>query len=834
MGGTWRFAARFLARDWRAGELRLLALALVIAVAAISAVGFFTQRVRLGLESQSGEVLGGDLVVLSGHPVGTELARAAHRAGLRTVRTLSFPSMAGHGNRHTLATIRAVGSAWPLKGAVGIAARPFGPVTRVRHGPRPGHAWLDPRLMSLLHLRPGDRVTVGDATLTVSRALAYEPDRSASFLSLAPHLMINLADVAKTGLVRPASRVRYRLLVAGPPAAVRSFRKAVEPHLDPATRLQDASDVRPQLAMALRRGQQFLALAALVSVILSGAAVAASSRQYMRRRLDSAAVLRCLGMPARQVAGVYAAELGAVGLLASLAGCAAGYLGQYGLSWLLGSLLGGRLPAAGWSPALPGLATGLLLLLGFAMPPLLHVSRVPPARVLRRELGTPGPPGLLTYAAAVLAVGALLWWHTAETALTLRVFGGIAGTAAALGAAGLALIGLLGRLRRGVGTSWRFGIAAIARRRGESVIQLVAFGLGIMLLLLLSLVRADLLAGWRSSVPADAPNEFLINIQKGQRQPLRSFMESRGVTRPRLYPMVRARLVAHNGTKIRPGTYRDPRARHLAEREFNLSWAARLQPGNRVVAGHWWTRADHGKPLLSVERGLAQRLGLKVGDTLRFYVAGRSLTLRIASLRKVAWDSFRVNFFTVTPPGVLAGFPATWITSFYLPPGHGQVLSDLMKRFPDVSVIDVNAILDQVRTVMQRVSMAVQYVFGFTLAAGVLVLLTSVQTTRRERLYESAILRTLGASRRTVLAGVAAEFVVLGALAGLIGGLAALAAGQLLASQLFHFAYRPDPLVPLVGIVAGAGGIGLTGVLATRSVLRQPPVTTLREHGQSP
>ncbi|HYW03473.1 MAG TPA: FtsX-like permease family protein [Gammaproteobacteria bacterium] len=833
MSGTGRFAARLLARDWRSGELRLLALAVMLAVAAISAVGFFTQRVRLGLESQSGEVLGGDLVALSSHPVDPALARAARRAGLRTARTLSFPSMAAHGDRHTLATIRAVGAGWPLKGAVGVAARPFGPVTRLRHGPAPGHAWLDPRLMSLLRLEPGDSVTVGNATLMVTRALAYEPDRSASFVSLAPHLMINLADLAKTGLVRPASRVRYRLLVAGPPPAVRSFRRAVEPRLDPATRLQDASDVRPQLGTALRRGRQFLALAALVSAILSGVAIAAASRQHMRRRLDSAAVLRCLGMPARRVAQVYAVELGVLGLLASLVGCGAGYLGQYGLARLLASLLGTRLPAAGWSPALPGLGAGIVLLLGFALPPLLHVSRVPPARVLRRELGNPGPPGLLTWVAAVLAVGALLWWHTADAALTLRLFGGIAGTAAVLGVAGLALIAALGGLRRRVGISWRFGIAAIARRRGESVIQLVAFGLGIMVLLLLSLVRADLLAGWRSSVPSHAPNEFLINIQKNQRRPLRSFLRARGISPPRLHPMVRARLVAHNGGKITPDTYRDPRARHLAEREFNLSWTARLQRGNRIVAGHWWTAADRGKPLLSVEQGLARRLGLHVGDSLRFYVAGQYLTLRIASLRKVEWDSFRVNFFTVTPPGMLDGFPATWITSFYLPPGRGQLLGDLMKRFPDVSVIDVNAILDQVRTVMRRVSMAVQYVFGFTLAAGVLVLLTSVQASRHERLYESAMLRTLGASRRTVLAGVAAEFLVLGALAGLIGGLAAVAAGQVLASQLFHFAYRPDPLVPLVGVVAGALGIGATGVLATRSVLRQPPATTLREHGQS-
>lgn len=829
-----RLAARLLARDWRAGELRLLALALAVAVAAISSVGFFTQRVRLGLQAQASTVLGGDLALVGPHPVSAAVEQAAHRAGLRTTRTLSFPSVVQHGDQRALATVRAVGPAWPLTGRVGIASTPFGPASQVDHGPAPGDVWLDARLISLLHLRVGDILTLGRARLTVTRALVYEPDRSTGFASLAPHLLLNQADIAATGLVQPASRVRYRFLVAGAPVAVDAFRRHIAASLDPATRLEQPGDAHRRLGTALARGRQFLDLAALVSVILSGIAVAASARQHMRRQLDSAALLRCLGAPARLVTSAYVIQLGGVGLLASLCGCAIGYGAQYGLVRLLGTLLGTRLPAGGWAPAGTGLATGILLLLGFALPALLRVGRVPPARAFRRDLGNPGPPSVTAYAAALVTVAALLWWHTADAALTLQVFVGVAATCGVLAVAGLSLLGLLQKLRTRVGISWRFGLAAIARRRGESVIQLVGFGLGIMVLLLLSLIRSDLMAGWQASIPARAPNQFLINIQPDQRRPLAAFLRAHGVAPPRIYPMVRARLVAHNGRRITARTYSDPQARHLAEREFNLSWAAHPQRDNTIVAGHWWSRQEYGEPLLSVEQRFAERLGLRVGDTLRFYIAGRYLRLRVANLRKVEWDSFRVNFFTVTPPGVLEGFPATYITSFYLPPARGPLLTTLMKRFPNVSVIDVRAILDQVKEVISRVSMGVQYVFGFTLLAGILVLLTAVQATRPERRYESAMLRMLGARRRTVLAGIAAEFVLLGALAGLIGALAAVTAGHVLADQLFHIPYHADPRVLLAGVLGGAAGVGLAGVLATRSVLSRPPLDTLREHERQP
>lgn len=821
-----RFALRALKRDWRAGELGVLGAALLIAVGSVTAVGFFTDRARQGMAQQANELLAADLAVLSPQPLDPVWAARARATGLATARTLSFLSVVVAGERTQLAEVKAVSEAYPLRGQLRAANAPYAADAVADTVPARGTVWLEARALDLLGLRLGATVSLGEQRFTVTRVVTYEPDRGGDLFNIAPRLLMNVADVAPTKLLQTGSRAQHRLLVAGDPEAVAAFRAWIATRVEPPARLQDVRDARPELRAALSRAERFLGLAALVSVVLAGIAIATATRRYVERHLDTSAILRCLGATQGFIAWSFTLELLLAGLLASLGGCALGYLAQHALAAWLAGLLGTTLPAPSWSPVVLGLATGLVTLIGFALPPLLRLKDVPPLRVLRRDVGPLPPRALTVYGSAAVALAALMLWQARDVALAAYVLGGTLATLIVFALAAFGLVRVLQRLRARVGVAWRYGLANIARRPQASVAQVVAFGLGIMVMLLLSLVRADLLAEWRGSLPPQAPNHFLINIQPAQVPALRAFFETHGLAAPTLYPMIRGRLVAINGAAVEPADYADDRARRLAQREFNLSYAQAPQAANRVVAGHWWgpreTRA------LSVEQGLAQTLGLALGDTLTFRIAGEDIDGKITNLREVDWDSFQVNFFVVAPPGLLADYPATFITSVYLSPARKALLGDMVKTFPNVTVIDVEAIMAKVRQVMDRVTLAMEYVFLFTLLAGLVVLAAAIQSTRDERLRDGAILRTLGASRRQLLLGLAAEFVTLGLLAGVLAAAAASAIGYVLATQVFHFAYHANPWVWLVALLAGGVGIGLAGTLVTAAIVRRPPLQTLR------
>jgi putative ABC transport system permease protein len=554
-----------------------------------------------------------------------------------------------------------------------------------------------------------------------------------------------------------------------------------------------------------------------------------TARRYVRRHLDNVALMKCMGASQGFVLRVTALELALLALLAGIVGAALGFIAQEGLAWLLKDLVRGDLPPPTWGPALLGLATAATILVGFALPPMLQLKNVPPARVLRRNLE---PPPLRYAAAYLLAVGALvamLFWLVRDARLVTYVAVGTAVTLVVLLGAGWLLVRAAGRLRGGVGVAWRYGIANLSRRGRESIVQVVAFGLGLMVLLLLGIVRKDLLDTWQASLPVNTPNHFLINIRSDQTGDIRRFFTERGMAEPRLFPMIRARMTALNGKPISALPLAGDRARNFAEREQNLSWAKDLQDDNRIVAGRWWTEADAGRKLVSVATGYAEELGIKVGDTLSFDVAGEPLTAEVTSIREVQWDTFRPNFFLVFSPGTLDGMVGTWLTAVNLDEAGRRSLADLVQRFPNVSVFDVESILNQVRKVGDQASRAVQYVFLFTLLAGITVLLAAIQSTRDERAYESAMLRTLGASRGVVLAGVATEFIALGVLAGLLAAIGASIGGWYLATEMFNLPYRFDPTVWLAGIGAGALLVGGAGTAAARSVINQPPISTLRQ-----
>ena len=823
-----RFALVALSRDWRSGELAVLLAALVIAVTALTGVGFFTDRVGQAVARQAAEVIAADLRLQASSPPADDYIEAARAEGLATARTLSFPTVVFFGEASTLAAIRAVSEGYPLRGRVKVADEPFGPAQETTAIPARGEVWFDSRLLARLGAQVGDTVSIGASTFRVTRVLAYRPDQGSAFVDLAASLLMNLEDMPATELIQPGSRATHAILFAGPPAAVRAFKSTLEATKQPAERLVDVAEASPQIQSSMERAGRFLNLSALVTVLLAAVAVAMAARRYVRRHLDNVALMKCMGASQAFVLRVTSIELALLALLAAVIGAALGFAAQQGLSLLLKDVIRGDLPDPTWSPAWLGLATAATILVGFALPPMLQLKRVPPARVLRRNLEPPPLRFAAPYLVAVGALLAMLFWLVRDAKLVGYVAGGTAATLALLLGAGWLLVRLAGRLRGGVGVAWRYGVANLSRRGRESIVQVVAFGLGLMVLLLLGIVRQDLLDTWKASLPEDTPNHFLINIRSDQVEEFKRFFTSRGMEEPRLSPMIRARMTALNGTPIAELPLEGDRAKAFAEREQNLSWSADLQEDNTLVAGGWWTEADRGRNLVSVSTDYAEELKLKVGDMLSFDVAGEPLQAEIASLREVQWDTFRPNFFLVFNPGTLDGMVGTWLTALKLDEAGKRSLVELVREFPSVSIFDVEAILAQVRQVGDKASLAVQYVFLFTLLAGITVLLAAVQSTRDERAYESAMLRTLGASRRVVLAGVATEFAALGVLAGLLAAIGATAGGWFLATGLFNLEYHFDATVWLVGIGLGLLIVGGAGTLAARSVVNQPPIITLR------
>jgi putative ABC transport system permease protein len=824
-----RFALRNLRRDLKSGELGVLLLALLVAVGSLTAVGFFTSRIGRAVDQQAGEVLAADLRLESARAITEDYDSEARRLGLRVARILSMPSVVFHGEASSLVALRAVGEGYPLRGRLKVADQPFGPARPTEVIPRPGEAWADSRLLARLGVPVGARLAVGAHEVTVTHVLDYRPDQGAGFGDLSATLMINIADVPATELIQPGSRVSRAVLFAGQSGDVAAFREHLEAGKQPGERLKAIEDASPEIRASSDRAGRFLSLASLVSVLLSAVAVAMAARRYAARHLDVVALMKCMGASQGFVLRQTVVQLVCIAVLVTVAGTAVGYLAQTGLAWLLRDLIPSDLPPPGAATAWLGLVTSVTILVGFALPPLLQLKRVPPARVLRRNLEPPPLRYAAVYVFAIGAVLALLYWLVRDARLVSVVAAGIGATFLALAAAGWLLVKGLAPLRRSVGVAWRYGLANIARRGRDSVVQIVAFGLGLMVLLLLALVRDDLLKDWRASLPADAPNYFMINIRPDEGEAIEAFFRERGLPPTELVPLVRARLTAINEVPVDRIRFESDRAQGFVEREANLTWARALRDDNRLVSGRWWADGDGGGARVSVEQEYAERLGLGLGDTVTYDVAGETVSAQISSLRDVRWDSFQPNFFMVFSPGVLEDVTGTLITSVHVRPEQRPALVDLVRQFPEVTIIDIDALLSQVRSVMDKAALAVQYVFLFTLAAGLMVLLAAVQATRDERRYESAMLRTLGASRRVVFQGVAAEFTALGLLAGLLASCGATVVGYFLAREVFNLEYAPSPWVWAAGVVGGALLVGIAGVLAARSVVTQPPAATLRE-----
>ncbi len=825
-----RLALRLLSREWRSGELGVLLLALTVAVAALTGVGFLVGRISAAVALEASSVLAADIRLGSTRPIAEAYFAEAERRGLKSARTSSTLSVVFNGDASQLTNLVAVTAGYPLHGRLLTAVEPFAPGTPVQGIPGPGEVWPASKLLAAVGGKVGTQLSIGAATLRVTRVLISRPDQGGTFAELAPSLIMNAADLPATQLVQPGSRVSYAGLFAGERPAIEDFKAWLTDHKQPGERLRDITDASPQVRNAVERAGRFLSLASLVSVLLCAIAVAMAARRYVHRHLDTVALLKTLGATRGFTLAVAVLQLLALALIAALVGAALGFLAQ---EWLLRTIRGllavTELPPPSAMPFAVGLVTAIAVLAGFALPPLIQLQRVPALRVLRRDVGPPPPIVLLAFGPAVLVVLLLIWWVVRDRHLFLYLGAGLAAFLAILALAGSALVLLAGRLRGRVGVAWRYGVANLSRRRAESVVQLVAFGTGIMVLLLLGIIRDDLNSDWRRTLPPNLPNYFFINIPPAERDDFIHFVEALGARTTRVLPMIRGRLTAINGRPIEEGR-RGGRGEEegFATREQNLTWTTELGPDNRIVAGHWWTEADAGKPLVSLATEFQESLGLRLGDHLTFDIGGETIETTVASIRKVKWDTFRPNFFIEFAPGVLEHVAGTYMTSAYFTPGTARTLAELAHRFPSVSIFDIDELLNQVRAVLDKAALAVQSVFVFTLLAGLTVLLAAVQSSRDERRYESAMLRTLGARRSTVVQGVLAEFLTLGTLSGLIAAAGASLAAYYLTTRWLELRYTFELVPCIAGIVGGALLVASGGWLATRSVVNQPPLRTLR------
>lgn len=821
-------------RDWRAGELRFLLIAIIVAVGALSSVGFFIDRVSNGLQSNANQLLGGDLVLSSDKPIGSNLRELTK--DLQQAETATFVSMVMSTDLpigqapSKLVAVKAVSPTYPLRGQLTLD-------TGVVHNqtPSPGTVWVDQAVLSALNIKLGKQVKLGNGLFTLSRIIKNEPDRGSSYINFAPRVMLAMSDLVATGLVQPGSRVNYKLQLAGLPTKLNTIQaliqKQIETYQLKGISVESLSTGRPEINSTLEKAKQFLSLVSLLSAMLAALAIALAARRFMLRHMDACAMLRCLGATQAQVTMMYLMEFLVLGIFASLLGAVLGYFGHLALLFWLKSFISTALPEPTVLPALQGIVLGLLLLMGFAIPPILQLRNVPANLMLRHEIGTPKAHTLFAYVVGTAVFSVLLFWQTGNLKLAAYMLLGFFGGFVLFSFCAWLFLRAIRWMRNWFHfPAWRFAINSLQRRRVTSVVQVVSLSLGLMALLLLTVIRSDLLSAWRQSTPANAPNHFIVNILGEERDSIAAILQQRQIPAPTFYPMIRGRLITVNDVPLTAKDFEAENAKRLLEREFNLSTMKQMQSHNQIISGKWFLNdPSHRQAEASVEEGIAKTFRLKLGDKLYFDVGGQRIDVTITSIRKLYWGSMQVNFFVIIDPQSAASLPHTWITAFHLPNNHQSLMSELSGQFPNLTIIDTGAVLHQVQEMLDQVIEATEFLFLFTLASGLLVLYAALQSSQQERLREASILRTLGASKRQLGNAQWIEYSLLGSLAGILAASGAASIGYILAHQVFDFSFHPSPLLWVFGLLAGALCAVVGAWAGLRHILNQPPLLSLRE-----
>ncbi len=829
-------ALKLLWRDWRSGELTLLLVSLIIAISTVTTITLFVDRLQQALLLESSSFLAADVVISSSDPIRPELLEHAAKLGLEQAETLSFLSMVFSSDRAQFSSVKAVDDNYPLRGKLIVSDEPFVGGGIADKGPEPGRVWLESRLFPSLDLKQGELLDVGVSSLTASRVLIKEPDRGGGFDATGPRVLMNLEDVAGTGVVQPGSRLTYRYLFAGAPELIEDFSAWVKPKLDENSRLIGVKQGTQGIGNALDRAERFLLLGGLLGVILAGVAIALSAQRYSLRHYDHVAILKTLGASPVAVDSLFSIIFLVLGTVATLIGTLLGYVFQEAAVTILSPYIPVTLPQPTFAPILLGMVTGFVCLLSFALPPLVKLRGIEPIRVIRRDLEGGATSNLLSYSAAIIGTLGLMWWYSKNIELTLMIFAGATCALAVLALISMTLLQSGRVLGIQAGSAWRLALGGMQRRAKENTLQIMVFGLAIMLLLILFLVRTALLDDWQAQIPEDAPNHFAINIAPEDVEPIETLMRARNLVPQPVYPMIRGRISLINGDAASERDDQRRRQQGNDERRGpgsnsgrNLTWSGTLPVDNTLVSGEWWTEDYSGEPLVSIEEDLAQTNDLKVGDALVFNIQGRELPARIASIRTVSWDNMKPNFYIIFSPGALADFPSTFMTSFHLDKEQKLLLNELIREFPTMTVIEVDAVIEQIQIIISQVTLAVELVLVLIMVSGAMVLLASIQASMDERFKQHAILRTLGASRKLVLGSLLIEFCALGAMAGLLATFGSELIVYGLETQIFELEYKLNPEIWLLGPLVGFVLIGCLGTIATRKVVNTPPNIVLRE-----
>ena len=821
-------AGKLLWREFKNGELNLLAIALLIAVTSMSSVALITDRVSTTLLQQAGDLIAADTIVSSAESIPLQWFDEANIKNIKHASTVLFPSIVLSGDSSQLVSIKAVTKGYPLRGELKTDTKPYsnGVVTKIV--PAMGEAWVDSRLFNTLQLSIGSMIEVGSSKLKVTRVISFEPDFGGNLFSAAPRLLMNMQSLEATGLIVAGSRVNYKALFAAEPQSLVKFTAWLKTQIRPSDSIQGIKDARPELKTALDRADRFFGLSALIAVMLAAIAIALAASRYSRRHQNSSAIMRTFGASQNTILGVFIIQLGILGLIASTIGLVTGYIVHEMIINYFSQFINRDLPDANLLTLLPAFSAGVLLILCFSLPALFRLKNSSPIQVMQSRVIAGRSSDALLYLPAFFIIAMLIVWQARDIELAMIYAAGIVATILILAVATLLLLSLANKFKSHLSVSWRLGLTYLTRRKLNTMIESSGFGIGMMVIIILVLVRTDLIDDWLVSLPIDTPNQFLINVQSHQLQDIKLAFKKTSRKQPTFYPMVRARLTKINNKVVSAEDYSDPRTKRLATRLFNLTWSNQLPTENDIVKGQWWDKTKNKKQF-SFDEGLAQQLGIKVGDELTYYISGANITAPVTSLRKINWDSFKPNFFVISPDKTLQDFPATYISSFYLDKNNKDFLTQLVRQFPNITVIDVQSMISQVRNIMDKVTLVIEAVFMFTLVAGILVMIATMQSTHDERIRDNAIMKTLGASKRQLRKILFTEFFLIGAISSLIATLAANLISYVIATNLMNMEYQIHFNTVAASLVIGTTLITSTGLMAFWRYHKMTPMWTLRQ-----
>jgi len=820
--------ARLLKSDWTAGELKVLLFALVIAVTSMTSISLFIQRIDSVMLDQSGEFLGANLVIQSPNKISSETISYAHNLHLKSSHSLSFSSVIVANNNFQLSHVKAVDKNYPLLSHIKTSVNLYGNETERNNGPSMGEVWLVPRLFSLLDIKLGDSIELGERRLTVSAVLKHDPGQAFSFMSIAPKLLMNINDIESTGIVQPGSRLTYTVGLTGDASSRKIFEKWLSTRLNNSQQLIGGTEGSEAVNSAMEKGKQYLSLASMLSVMLSGIAIAIAANRYGERHYSQAALMRCMGAQQKNIVRIFSSQLFILGVIACGIGCLLGYASQQIIAILLKDFFYTALPAASLTPLLNGFISGLITLFGFSLPSLLRLKSIPPLKVLRDDL-TPLTLSLwFIYGLAVASIVGVMWWQSGELKLTVLVLLGSIACGGALFIISTLLVAISNLMLPGLAGPWKIGLQQIIRHKKQNQLQMLALGLSLMILMLIFLIRSDLMLRWQNQLPEQAPNHFIINIQQNEVVAIKSFLQDNNIKTEGVYPMVRGRVIKINGIDIQDTTTDTAKLDQSLKRELNLSWNNSIQDNNQISSGTWWDKNSLGKPYISIEKGLAKRLNVNIGDSITFKIAEQEISASILNIRTVQWDSFQPNFYIIFPDGIINQFPSTYISSFYLSSENKQILNNIIKNFPTITVLEIDDIMDQVKSIMQQVSSTIGYVMLFVLLAGIVVLAAAMQSSMEVRIQSAVIMRTLGAKKSFLQRSHLTEFALLGYLSGLLAVIGTEIISYFLYTQIFGLNFELHFMLWIYGPLFTSILIVLISLFYMRGITRLSPTKVLR------